>query len=126
MPLRDFLPSSPSIALNTLHHADPNAAQCAAVNFVSGTISPPSQCQNGSGVSASYAPDPTLATILGTATGMAATSVAASSGSAAATAATTSAAAKSGAESLKVDTGMLGSVLLAGVIGVGTIAVRAW
>jgi len=86
--------------------------QCSAVNFVAGSQAPPDICMNVTGLSATYTADPALSTLPATSTPTA-------SGSGNSTVAST----KSAALSLKVGYpyGLVGSVVWAGAVVLGTV-----
>jgi len=95
--------------------------QCAAVNFVTGTGTPPTSCKNVTGLSATYSADPALSTLPASGT-------AASSGSATATGSsttTTSAASttKASGATGSLSTSELSSMLW--VVGIGALAMAA-
>jgi hypothetical protein len=89
-----------------------NPVQCSAVNFVAGSQAPPDICMNVTGLSATYTADPALSTLPATSTPTA-------SGSGNSTVAST----KSAALSLKVGYpyGLVGSVVWAGAVVLGTV-----
>jgi hypothetical protein len=86
--------------------------QCSAVNFVAGSQAPPDICTNVTGLSATYTADPALSTLP-------ATAAATASGSGNSTVAST----KSAALSLKMayPYGLVGSVMWAGAVVLGTM-----